>query len=885
MQSATVYLESVQDSTLITYSITDKDGLYNLQGNTASNKVRFTISYQGYKDYSQLLDITTNREIKMPLILLSDDIEQLADVLVVAKKAPITVKQDTLEFNAKSFNTQPDATLEDIMKKLPGVEVDKDGKVTVNGKEVSRILVNGKEFFGDDPKIALKNLPKEIIDKIRVTDSKTDDEKAAGEIGDANVSEINITIDEDKNKGFFSRLTAGGGTEERYSMSGIANYFNYDFKISVLGSSNNINSPGFSFDEVYDAMGGGAFSFTSFGGGGFGIDGINFGGGGGGITSSRSLGTNITNDWGDEVSAHANYFYGGNETRSATDTRRTTFLPDRSFNTISSDNSNRTGDSHRASGRVTVKPDTLTTIRVNLNSNFSNNQGSSNSNSTSTAADGQFINSITTTDENVSDSQDLGARLSYTRRGKRKGDYYGISGNVDYDDNDSQRLFNSTTTLADGSVDLHDQNIDEHTDNTRLVFNPRGRKMLSDDWSVSASYRLQSRVQNNDRSVFDRSGAGATQTFNAQLSADFKVTNLLQQPRAGVRYRKDKWTVELEGGLLYQTLDNRDDLRGTSFDKEFSNPFIDFSVRRKIGKSGRIYVNYNNDINVPSANQLQPFEDRTNPQNIRTGNPDLDAGQNHNFSFRVNNYNWEDGSGFYGGGRFRLRDRAVASFSTVDDNLIRRSTFVNIDGQYNGSVYSSYRKKWKKDAREISARVGMNASYALNKAFNNGVQYESRRLGLNPNLELGYSYDDIIDVGLEYRLSNTSTTFENISTQEQDFTNHTVSMDLTTFWPENVVFGIRGEYQKFGNVTDEFDDDSIVLIGSLGYKFSKDRANIKLKAYDLLNEIINNRRSVSDDFVADTRSLVLTQYFMLSFTYKFSKFGGKKPAESGIFIN
>ena len=185
---------------------------------------------------------------------------ELGEVTVVSERAPVTVKSDTLEFNAASFNTRQDANLEEVMKKLPGVEVDAQGNITVNGKPVSRILVNGKEFFGNDPKIATKNLPKEIIDKIQVVDTKTKSEEFTGKAGNPDDKTINVTIKEDKNRGYFARATAGGGTDDRYELSGIANYFKDDLRVSVLASSNNINSAGFSFDEVYDMMGGRARS-------------------------------------------------------------------------------------------------------------------------------------------------------------------------------------------------------------------------------------------------------------------------------------------------------------------------------------------------------------------------------------------------------------------------------------------------------------------------------------------------------------------------------------------------------------------------------------------------------------------------------------------------
>ncbi len=887
LQSATIYLESVKDSTLITYSITDEEGVFALTGNTAYNEVSFIASFQGYKTYSKFMDLRQGRELDLGVISLSNDIESLNSVLVKARKAPITVKQDTLEFNAKSFNTKADATLEDVMKELPGVKVDKDGKITVNGKEVSKILVNGKEFFGDDPQVALKNLPKEIIDKIQVTESKTDTQKATGEDGDANASEINITIDKDKNKGWFSRLTAGAGTDDRYSMSGIANYFNNDFKLSILGSSNNINSPGFSFDEIYDAMGSSAYSISRSSNGSFGVNGVNFGGSGG-ITSSDSAGLNMSNDWGKTVSASMNYFYGGNNTVSATDTRRTTFLPDRTFNTIGSNRGETAGDNHRISGRIEVKPDTLTSINIRPNINFSNNFSNNSSSSISTDDNNNTINNVVTSSISNSDNQSLGANFNFSRRTQQKGTYYGLYGNVNRNKNESQSDFNSVRITFDDfgnaeTPDVQDQIINNNSENNRFSITPYINKKLSESITGSLNYNFETGNQENKRSIFDRDGSGNL-VFNPLLSNDFEVRSSQQRPSIGLRYKKGDFRLNISGGIIHQTLESEDVLLNTSFDKEFTDPYVNANMNYKFGKFGRVYLNYRNSISVPSVRQLQPVEDQTNPQNIVIGNPDLDASQRHNVYFNLSNYDWEKGSGFYSGGGFTYTDNSVAAITTTDADLIRTTTYVNIDGEYNGYLYTSFSKSWKKDDREIDLDIGIDGNLSLNKGFTNGVAFQSETIRIAPEVTLEYSLKDYIDVELEYEISANRTQFDIENISDQEFVNHRAAIDITTSWPEHVILGLRGEYNKFGNISGDFDDDSFVLIGSLGYKFLKDKATVKLKAYDILNQIIDTRRTISDDFVSDTSSLILQQYFMLSFTYKFSQFGGKKPESNKVIM-
>lgn len=252
LESATIYLETLKDSTLVTYTISDKNGKFTLENSTYSDSLNLTISYIGFETYSKTIALN-KPELQLGTIELKT--ANMLDEVVIKSRAPITIKKDTLEFNVSSFKTKKDANVEDLLKELPGVEVDEDGKITINGKEVSQILVNGKPFFGSDPSITTRNLTKEIIEKVQIVDTKTKSEAFSGEEGDTENKTINLTIKEENNKGVFGRVSAGGGTDERYEMAGMLNMFDNDQRISVLAGGNNTNSPGFSFGEIQKMFG------------------------------------------------------------------------------------------------------------------------------------------------------------------------------------------------------------------------------------------------------------------------------------------------------------------------------------------------------------------------------------------------------------------------------------------------------------------------------------------------------------------------------------------------------------------------------------------------------------------------------------------------------
>ncbi|MFN2260737.1 MAG: carboxypeptidase-like regulatory domain-containing protein, partial [Psychroflexus sp.] len=419
LASATVYAESVKDSTMLNYTISGQSGKFSVEVKTKLSKLRLNVSYTGMKPFHEIVSLDSS-EIELGDIKMQEMASNLDEVIVNIDRSPITIKQDTLEFNAASFKTRPDANLEETLKQLPGVEVDAAGNITVNGKPVQRIMVNGKEFFGDDPKIATKNLPKEIINKIQVVDTKTKSQEFTGEEGDSENKTINITIDEDKNRGFFSRATIGGGTDDRYEMSGIANYFENETRLSILASSNNINSSGFSFDEVYDAMGRRAYSVTSNSNGSFGINGLNFGSNSG-ITKSETAGLNFVNEWDEKYEISTDYFYGGNNTRTRTSTRRENILPDRNFFSNSESSSVRDNDSHRANLDFSAEPDTLTRISIRPSINI--NKGITQASNTGESIDenGDLINNSISENQTESTNLNFSNNLNATRKFGNRG--------------------------------------------------------------------------------------------------------------------------------------------------------------------------------------------------------------------------------------------------------------------------------------------------------------------------------------------------------------------------------------------------------------------------------------------------------------------------------
>ena len=363
LESATVYLTSVKDSTVIDYTITDKNGLFKMATKKISKPVFLKVSYLGYQSHKQEFQtIEENKDLGM--IRLEENTNNLNQVNIKSEAPPIRIKKDTLEFNASSFKVRPDSNVETLLKQLPGVEIDADGKITVNGKEVNQVLVNGKPFFDKDGKIALQSLPSDIINKVQVSDTKTKKEEVTKQAASSNNASINLTIDEDKNKGLFGKFMGGYGSDKRYESSALINYFKNKRKISVLASANNINSTGFSMDEVFDNMGGGRnVSYYYNSDGSYGIGNMRFGGNRG-ITESNMLGVNYADQWFKNLDSSGSYFFTNSNSNNVNKTTQINLLPTGNFTTSSTAQSNDDRYGHNLNSTLEYKIDSTGSFEI-----------------------------------------------------------------------------------------------------------------------------------------------------------------------------------------------------------------------------------------------------------------------------------------------------------------------------------------------------------------------------------------------------------------------------------------------------------------------------------------------------------------------------------------
>jgi hypothetical protein len=888
IESATVYLTREKDSSVVNYTITNKTGNFNFKVKKGNESVSLKISYISYQDFKEKLT-SLEADKDFGTIQLNPAVNVLNEVVIKNEIPPIRIKKDTLEFNATSFKVGADANVEALLKQLPGVEITPEGKITVNGKEVSNVLVNGKPFFGKDGKIATQNLPAEIIDKVQVVATKTKAEKISGESGSSNDKTINLTIQKGKDKGFFGKVVAGYGSDKRYESSLLLNYFKGDRKFSILASSNNINSVGFSMDEVFDNMGGGRNKSISYSdNGSFGINNMSFGNNGSGITQSNMIGLNYQDQWTKKVEVDGNYYFSNAETENTNRTQTINLLPTSKTITNSSSFSKNRSNNHNLSFESEIKIDSTLTLSINprLLKSFSNNRFSS---SKSTKNEQNIeLNSSTVNNETESENSEFATEASLVKLFKKKKRALVVNVITEYKNKNDFENINSATLFYDSTLnDVRKQNSFQRIKNEETKLEVRYGEPLTDSLRLSLTAEINSnRMQNSINTFNFNTTTNDFTDFNSQLSNLVKGNALSCFSSSGIILDKDKFNGRINLGPEFVQFDAQSNYLGmvTDRNKYYVFPKIKGYINYDLGKSKSIYANYDFYGELPQPDQVLPFENLSNPLNTIVGNENLKPMYVHNFYGSFNNYDYENRSGFYLYSGFYVKKNAVVSSTLYDANFKSTTTYENTDLNYNTYFGGNWNKSFKKEKRTLRFGFSFSTNYTFDQGFINNVQFESRTFAWSPRVNVSWSIDQLITISPVYKYTNNTSQYKNYLINVANNFLHNAKIEITTYWPKNLVIGNDFGYTYNSNIADGFKKDFYLWNTSIGFNFYKKQFLVKVKVYDVLNQNQNTSRNITSTAIIDAENTVLKRYVMFSLTYKLEKFAGKKKANDAFFI-
>jgi len=902
LESATIYLTSVKDSTIVDYTISDKNGNWQLKIRKLDKAVFLKISYIGLADYKQQVD-NLNEDRDFGTIKLADKSTELNEVLIENEIPPIRIKKDTLEFNAASFKVRPDANVETLLKQLPGVEIGDDTKIKVNGKEVNQILVNGKPFFDKDGKIALENLPAEIINKVQVTDTKTKTEELTGDKASGNNASINLTIDEEKNKGFFGRFVGGYGSNKRYESNALINYFKGNRKISLLASSNNINTTGFSMDEIFDSMNGGRNnSFYTSSDGSFGVNGMQFGGSRG-ITRTNIFGLTYADQWFKGFDPNINYFYTSADTDNNNKTRSQVFLPDNpndpnADKMQTSESSSRTDTfkyAHNLNSEFEFKVDSTSTIFFSPKFSKANTKTTSTSQRTTRNQDNRLLNESSGSNHSDTDNNAFTTNLNYTKSLNKKGRSLSFEFNSENKLEDAEEYTQSDTYFYEDAnndgiyetrADIRNQLRKNRESRDFYRGNLQFNEAITDSLRlrVGATYNNTTNVENRKGYKFSEVTGGFTDIYN-ELTNYLRSNETRITPYTNISINKKKFYFGVGLGTSIIDFKNFGSYMGNNYtvNKNYLLPWANGYLNFKLTKSQSLYLNYSYEVTMPRAAEILPIADLSSPLYTTIGNENLNPNKAHSFYMSLYNYDYASHTGysFYAGGSYD--ESSVAGFTDLDTGGKQTTTYGNISGTFDSWFGASWSKQIKNEdsAHKYRLNLSFNGGYALNKGVTNKQMYEARSYRIGPKVGLSYDYGELLNISPIYSFEYNETHYTNYSSDFSSNFIHKVGVQTTHYWPKHVVFGNDFTYTYNSNLGAGYKKDFFLWNTSLGYNFLNDKLMFKVKVYDLLNQNLSTMRYISPTSITDTQNTVLKRYVMFSLTYKIKKFGGKETKSRG----
>ncbi|SMO71786.1 Outer membrane protein beta-barrel family protein [Chryseobacterium rhizoplanae] len=885
IENATVYLLKEKDSTIINYTATNREGKFSLKIDNVKEPSILKIDADKLFSYSKKFE-KIDHSLSLGDIQLEKQsiVNNIDEIKLTA--SPVKIKKDTIEFSAAAIKVRPDSKIEELLKQIPGVEISNEGKITVNGKEVDQIMINGKPFFEKNGKIALQNLPADIIKNIQFTTTKTKEEELSGKAAKSQNTTINFNIDEKKNKGLLTRLTVGYGSDKRYETSGLASYFKGDTKVSILASSNNINSQGFSRDEVFDSMGNGRNawimqekSLSTVGNMTYynSQDEIK------GIQRSTIIGLNYSDKMGGNADLDSfSLMNSDSNTETRSKVSRSTLLPMYTLQTNSESNGESESKQYSFDTSAKIKLDSMTSIYLSpmftKNSSFSFNNSRS-----STLNNAGLLNESNVYSSNDSESNSFDPYIYFSRKFKKKGRL--ISANINSMISESKRdnLSQSQNTFYQPNgttVDNRDQLAQNKNQNSNFNFSAGYTEPVSDSSSVSFEVKYETRSARVSRNVndFDNTTGDYTK-FNQLLSNNMKQRINQISPEINYQINKNKLNFWASVNLNISDMKVNSIYNGQQYDlqKNFILPEYNLNLYYQLGEGKNLSIyNYSN-YTIPTAEQLTPYKDESNPLITYKGNPDLKNTWTNNLYLYFNNFNKVKDLSYYFSIGFTYRNNDIVNFSTYDNAGKQVVTYNNVSGNKSINAGGGFSKtlKWKNSKLTISPTFKMN--YAYNNGLIDGKAFTSNSYNLNPGLNLIYEIKDKMTIKPSYKLGYSFSNYTNYNVTSVNTENQSLKLELTNYILKGrFVFGNDFEYNTNSNIAPGFKKDFYFWNTSLGYSFYKKQFTAKVKIYDVLNQNQSIKRTITDSYFEDREDLILKRYIMFSISMKLNKFAEKK---------
>ena len=912
LPGATLQLTKLKDSTVTLSAVSDSKGLFQFK-NLSVDSFLLKISFVGYVEYRQFVTLTDSIDnVNLGSLLIPKKTKDLQVVTIVSKTPPTQQKGDTVEYNASQFKVNPDATVEDLVKKMPGITVDKSGTVTAHGEQVQKVTVDGKDFFGDDATAAMRNLPSQIVDKIQVFDRLSDQAQFTGFDDGSSVKSINIVTKTGMRNGQFGRLFAGYGTDDRYSAGGNVSFFNKDRRLSIIGLANNINQQNFGSQDLLgltsgnsggrsggggNRPGGGGRTGTGGGNYSFGNSANNFQvGQQNGISKTNAAGINYSDKWGKKWDVQASYFFNNGDNTNDQLLKSQTLLNGGKTQYLNQGSlSDSRNYNHRFNLRMEYKIDSSNSILINPSLNFQNNR-------TITSSNAQTFYGAADT-ANTSDNNGTAYRSGYNLRNNvlyrhsfaKRGRTLSIGITTTFNKNDgdsysfSEYRFFENGFINDSLLNQHSLN---NTNGYTLSSNIAYTEPIGKSGQVQISYTPSYSKNMADQQTFLFDNAVEKYSrFDTILSNKFDNTVTTQN--AGVSYRLGRSRDnQFAAGVSFQYSKLESDRTFptiTTVNQSFANILPNLLWRKKISGKSTINILYRASTNFPSVTQLQDVVNLSDPLRVSSGNPDLRQSYTHFLSGRYTFINTQKGQSFFANIFLQAAQNYItnATYIASADSLIQRGIVLKSGSQFSKPInlngYKSFRSffTYSMPVKFIKSNINLNAGFSYSKlpGIINNITSNTDNFVYNAGVVIASNISEYVDFNLSY-----SANFNNAKSSVQgqadnNYVNQAAGIEFNLLSKNGWFIQNDLTNQIYSGLSSGLNQNYWLWNAAIGKKFLKNKkGELKLSVFDLLKQNQSIMRTVQPNYIEDTQTKVLQQYFMLTFTYSLKNFGTPTPS-------
>ena len=870
IEQATIRLLNVKDSTMVGGVASSKNGSFVLK-NIKKGNYLLNVSFIGFDPLYQPLQISGKTDpVRLGKLALSDGAIQLGEAVVIGKAPEVTVRNDTVEYNADSYKLSEGSMLEDLLKKMPGVEVDSEGKITVNGKEIKKVLVDGKEFFSDDPKVASKNLPSKMVDKVQVLDKLSDMARMTGFDDGEEETVINLTVKPGMKQGWFGNAYAGYGNKDRYEGNAMVNRFINNDQFTIMGGANNTNNMGFSdlSSSMFQGMGG--------------PRGRSGGGAGNGITSSGNAGMNFSKEFNPLTTLGGNVRYSHSDNDALNKRNQQNILPGDSSSYYNEDNASRTkSDNIGADFRLEWKPDTLT--QIIFQPSFSYSTSSERQNSFFNTLNGEMDSVNVGMSDYFSDGHgyNLNARLEFSRKLNNKGRV--LSGSLQGGVSDTHNKgFNYSDTeyyleAPDASSEVIDQRF--RYDNTGFNYRaylswvePLGRNNF-----LQATYSIRQNKQKSLKNTYTLDEWGENyNVLDTAYSQSYRNNFINQQVSLSFKSVREKfdYTIGLTVDPSHSTSENFvGDTVLSKLTRNVVNLSPMFRFNYRFDKRTNLRINYRGRTTQPTMAQLQPVANISNPLNTTMGNPDLKPSYTNNMMVHFSKFVPESQTALM----------VIMNLNYVINDIVTKSvyegttgkkmtTYDNMSGNYNGNMRVMFNSPLRNRKFSVNSMTMM--SYANSNGYINEDKNTNKNWVLMERAGIDFR-SSFLDLGVNANIRYNGTRNSLQGQNDLNVFNYGVGGSTTIYLPWEFKVESDINWSKNSGYSAGYQQNEVLWNASASKSFLRgNQATLRFKIYDILQQRSNISRTVTASYIQDNEYNTLGSYFMFHFIYRFSIFKG-----------